>query len=65
MINKNFFNILKNKHGVAIVPIIIALGVVGAGTLLITNLNKSNKVESARARSISFVEMEKKRISGV
>lgn len=58
-------NVLKNKLGVAIVPIMIALGVVGAGTVLILNVKKASQKNTAVAKNLTFVEVEKRRISGI
>jgi hypothetical protein len=53
----------NSQAGFSLVMALVALALVGAGTSYIMSINKHNKVTTARARSTSFAELEKRRIS--
>ncbi|MFA6237011.1 MAG: hypothetical protein WC635_06755 [Bacteriovorax sp.] len=55
----------NNQNGFSIVMVITALALVSAGTVYIMEINKQSAKVSAAARSTSFTELERRRISGV
>lgn len=60
--NKNKKNM---QSGFSIVMVVVALGIVAAGTNYIISLNKKNQVASSVSRSTSLIEAERRRVSGV
>lgn len=55
----------NSQSGFSIVMAIISLAIIAGGTTYIININKQNKVQEAHARSTTFTELEKRRISAV